>query len=93
MTAIREPVREQLLAKRKKDGQHAVGGPEPIAAWDFGKGTEDQLGQLNLSLIGGAKVVDDALLLDGKSAFAQSAPLAKVTPRKDTRGLGAVEQS
>ncbi len=49
VTAIREPVREQLLAKRKKDGQPAVGGPEPIAAWDFGKGTEDQLGQLNRS--------------------------------------------
>ncbi|MDB4530705.1 PSD1 and planctomycete cytochrome C domain-containing protein [bacterium] len=77
VTAIREPVREQLLAKRKKDGQPSVGGQEPIAAWDFGKGTEDQLGQLNLSLIGGAKVVDGALLLDGKSAFARSAPLAK----------------
>ena len=74
VTAIREPVREQLLAKRKKDGQPAVGGQEPIAAWDFGKGTEDQLGQLNLSLIGGAKVVDGALLLDGKSAFARCAP-------------------
>ena len=77
VTAIREPVREQLLAKRKKDGQPAVGGPEPIAAWDFGKGTEDQLGQLNLSLIGGAEVVDGALLLDGKRAFARSTPLAK----------------
>jgi len=77
VTAIREPVREQLLAKRKKDGQPAVGGPEPIAAWDFGKGTEDQLGQLNLSLVGGAEVVDGALLLDGKRAFARSAPLAK----------------
>ena len=77
VTAIREPVREQLLTKRKKDGQPTVGGPEPIAAWDFGKGTEDQLGQLNLSLVGGAEVVDGALLLDGKRAFARSAPLAK----------------
>ena len=77
VTAIREPVREQLLVKRKKDGQTAVGGPKPIAAWNFGKGTEDQLGQLDLSLIGGAKIVDGALLLDGKSAFARSTPLAK----------------
>ena len=101
VTAIREPVREQLLAKRKKDGQPAVGGPEPIAAWNFSKGTEDQLGQMDLSLIGGAKIVDGALLLDGKSAFARSTPLAKSLRAKtleawvqlsnlDQRGGGAV---
>jgi hypothetical protein len=78
-----------------------VGGPEPIAAWDFGKGTEDQLGQLNLSLIGGAKVVDGALLLNGKRAFARSTPLAKSLREKtleawvqlsnlDQRGGGVV---
>ena len=90
VTAIREPVREQLLAKRKKDGQPAVGGPEPIAAWDFGKGTEDQLGQLNLSLVGGAEVVDGALWLNGKRAFARSTPLAKSLREKTLEALSLI---
>jgi hypothetical protein len=77
VATIREPVREQLLAKRKKDGQAAAAGPKPLASWDLGIGTEDQLGQLHLSLIGGARVEGGALVLDGRSAFARSAPLAE----------------
>ena len=77
VAAIREPVRERLLAKRKTDGQATAAGPKPLASWDFGIGTEDQLGQLHLSLIGGARVEGGALVLDGRSAFARSAPLAK----------------
>ena len=77
VTAIREPVRERLLAKRKTDGQAPPSGPKPLASWDFSAGTKDQLGQLHLSLIGGARLEGGALVLDGRKAFARSAPLAK----------------
>ena len=77
VTAIREPVRDRLLANRKTDGQASSTGPKPLALWDFSIGTKDQLGQLHLSLIGGARLDGGALVLDGHKAFARSAPLAK----------------
>ena len=77
VTAIREPLRERLLGKRKTDGQASQTGPKPLASWDFSIGTEDQLGQLHLSLIDGARLDGGTLVLDGSKAFARSAPLAK----------------
>ncbi len=78
VASIREPVRKRLLAARKKEnGNLKPVGPKPFAAWDFGKGTEDQVGKLNLGLQGGAKVANGALVLDGRGAFARSAPLTK----------------
>jgi hypothetical protein len=77
VTAIREPVRERLFVKRNTNGQPTSTGPKPLASWDFSVGTKDQLGQLHLSLIGGARVEGGALVLDGRNAFARSAPLAK----------------
>ena len=77
LSALREPLRKQLLAKRKEGEESTVAGPKPFAAWDFSKGTKDQLGQAHLSLEGGAKVEGGALVLDGKRGFARSQPLAK----------------
>jgi len=78
VAAIRGPVRKRLLAARKQqNGEPKPAGPKPFAAWDFSKGTEDQIGKMNLSLIGGAKIENGALVLDGRTAFARSAPLAK----------------
>ena len=77
LSALREPLRKQLLAKRKEGEESTVAGPKPYAAWDFSKGTKDQLGQAHLSLEGGAKVEGGALVLDGKRGFARSQPLAK----------------
>ena len=78
VAAIREPVRKRLLAERKQEnGNTKPAGPKPFAAWDFGKGTKDQIGKMNLSLQGGAKVENGALVLDGRDAFARSAPLTK----------------
>jgi len=77
LTAIREPLRKQLLVKRKEGEQSAVIGPKPYAAWDFSQDTKDQIGQAHLSLSGGAKIESGTLVLDGKRGFARSQPLAK----------------
>lgn len=78
VAAIREPVRKRLLAERKREHENPNPvGPKPFAAWDFGKGTDDQIGKLNLSLHSGAKVEKGALVLDGRAAFARSAPLTQ----------------
>ncbi|MEE2942965.1 MAG: DUF1553 domain-containing protein [Verrucomicrobiota bacterium] len=77
LTALREPLRKQLLTKRSESQNSAVTGPKPFAAWDFSQGPKDQLGQAHLSLEGGAKIEGSALVLDGKRAFARSQPLAK----------------
>jgi mono/diheme cytochrome c family protein len=77
LKSLREPLLKQLVAKRKESELSTVAGPKPFAAWDFSQGTKDQLGQAHLSLEGGAKVEDGALVLDGKRRFARSQPLSK----------------
>ena len=83
VTAIREPVRQRLLNARKKENEKPTpAGPKPFAAWNFSKGIEDQIGKLNLSLQGGAKVENGALIFNGRSAFARSTPLTKALRAK-----------
>ena len=75
---IREPARKRLLVQRKKDEKKPKpAGPKPLAAWDFGKGTEDLVGNLNLNLQGTAKVKNGMLILDGRNGFARSTPLSQ----------------
>ena len=83
ITVIREPVRKRLLNARKKENEKPKpAGPKPFAAWNFSKGIEDQIGKLNLSLQGGAKVENGALVLNGRGAFARSTPLTKALRAK-----------
>jgi len=49
--------------------------PAPLAEWIFTSGTQDQRGQLDLTLHGQAKIIDGALLLDGSGSFAATPPL------------------
>jgi hypothetical protein len=74
LDAIEEPVRRRLLAAMHRA---KVVGPRPIAEWDFGVGLEDRVGKLHAKLHGGARQGRDGLVLDGRSAFAATPPLAK----------------
>jgi hypothetical protein len=47
----------------------------PLAEWDFSKGAEDQVGDLDLRLHGAARIDSGALVLDGETAYASSAAL------------------
>jgi len=77
LAAIREPVRQRLIARRSEGGQTTPNGPKPFVSWDFSIGVEDQIGQAHLSLEGGAKVAGGMLVLNGRTAYARSVPLAK----------------
>ncbi len=59
-----------------------VAGPKPIAAWSFDTDARDAVGNLHGSLEGGAKVLDGRLVLDGRSAFLQTPPLATALGEK-----------
>jgi hypothetical protein len=69
------PVREKLSAK--KPGVYAADAPVPYAEWTFEKDGSDTLQRLPLNLEGSAKIVDGALILDGRTALARSVPLTK----------------
>jgi len=49
--------------------------PAPYAVWNFQQGQEDRLGRIRSELLGGARVENGALLLDGKGAHLKTAPL------------------
>lgn len=49
---------------------------QPTSHWDFRKGLEDQIGKLHASLRDGAKLVDGAVVVDGKHSHVVTKPLA-----------------
>ena len=49
--------------------------PQPYACWDFSEGLQDQVGQLHVTPIGNARLNGQALVVDGQTGFAVSAPL------------------
>lgn len=46
--------------------------PRPIAAWNFQSSLDDQIGSMDVTLVGGAKRESKGLFLDGKGAFART---------------------
>ena len=76
--SLTEPARKRLLDSRKKNNSKTTPiGPKPFAAWNFTKGTKDQMGKMDLSLQGKAKIQNGALVLNGQTAFARSKPITK----------------
>ncbi len=77
---IIEPLRLKMQSERSLAFTREKGEPvpkaalDPIAHWDFEKGTTDLIGGLALTLEGSAKLEKGALLLDG-NGFAASLPL------------------
>jgi len=49
--------------------------PPPFAMWTFATNADDQMGRLHGQLIGGAKVENGALVLDGKGSYLKTPPL------------------
>ena len=73
----------------------------PLAAWDFSKDLNDQLGSMHVTLHGSAKLEASGLLVDGTTSFASTAPLRRDLLEKtlevrvrlkalDQRGGGAI---
>ena len=72
---ILEPVRAKLNAQQKMP--EATDAPVPFAEWTFDQEGRDAQGHLPLKLEGSARVVDGALVLDGRTALARSERLPK----------------
>lgn len=80
ISAILEPARARLQAERKLP-QMPSDVPEPFAEWTFDEGLQDEKGRLPLEIVGGAKVENGALRVDGKS-MVKSKPLPKTLKAK-----------
>ncbi|MDZ4289827.1 MAG: DUF1553 domain-containing protein, partial [Prosthecobacter sp.] len=95
LTPARAKLTAELPVKATGDA------PKPYAEWDFEKDGSDSQGHLPLKLEGRAKIEGGALVLDGKTGVARSAPLKKNLSNKtleawvmldtlDQRGGGVV---
>jgi hypothetical protein len=72
---VLDPQRAKLTEQRQV--KPANDAPKPYAEWDFEKDANDLQGNLPLTLEGSARLEQGALVLDGRSAVARSAPLTK----------------
>jgi hypothetical protein len=77
LAQLEAPVRQQILAERKKTGGPVTGLPEPLAHWDFSRGLKDQRNGVPAALHGDAKLGQAGLLVDGKGGYASTGPLQK----------------
>ncbi|MGK0186191.1 MAG: hypothetical protein ACI9R3_001974 [Verrucomicrobiales bacterium] len=85
LAGILDPVRAKLLAEREQalsDDVKNSSDLKPLAAWDFTQGAGDQIGELNLTLKGGASIHEGVLKLDGKGGYAISSALQKPLSEK-----------
>ena len=74
-----------------KDLHRASGeatAPEPMARWEFRKGTTDVINDLPGHLIGNAKIKNGRLLLDGAGSYFKSMPLPFALSEKTIVGQG-----
>ncbi len=81
LAAIEDPVRRSLLAERH-GADVPVAPATPLAAWDFRAGPHDQLGSLDVEPLGDVRFSEAGAVLDGKTAWLRSAPLARELTEK-----------
>lgn len=75
LETLEGPARKAILAERGQKFEPGRAPPMPVAAWDFRADGKDQIGNLSVTLFGGARFTSAGLIVDGKSAFAKSDPL------------------
>ena len=75
LTAIELPARESILLERKNSSAAMPEPPQPLAIWEFDEDFNDRMGDLHGDAIGGAKIEDGCLVLDGTDAFVATKPL------------------
>ena len=79
---IDRPARRVVLAERFGASIPDSVPPSPVAAWDFRRGPEDVVGNLDLEATGGARFTPEGLVLDGKEAMAQSKAIGRDLKQK-----------
>ena len=76
LNTIEQRAREAIAKTHNKD-LNLQPGPQPFAAWNFQADADDQVGTMDVSLVGGAKLEAEGLVLDGKDAFARTKRFSK----------------
>lgn len=74
--AVQQAARDKVLAARKDGKAAKPEPPKPYAAWEFDGDLKDSQGRLDAQAIGGARVENGMLVLDGKGAYAATKPLS-----------------
>ena len=82
LAAIDQPLRERILAERRRQPAPPVAKPEPFARWEFDADLQDAVGDLHGSQHGAARVESGRLILDGHDSFVVTGPLAKPLEEK-----------
>ena len=77
LSTIVAAARDAILAKRRAAAGEQIKPPQPIARWEFDGDLNDSVGKLHAKPSGKARIEDGALVLDGRDAFAATAPLEK----------------
>jgi hypothetical protein len=81
LNLLEQGAREAAVKGDDKDASPHV-GPQPFAAWNFQTDSSDQVGTMDVTLVGGAKREAEGLVLDGKGAFARTKRLSKPLSEK-----------
>lgn len=83
LNQLEETARLRVMKSRDQKTLETVApGPVPFASWNFSIGLKDEIGALELELIGEARIEGGALKLDGRRSYARSKPLPKDVQEK-----------
>ena len=83
LAALSAVATQRVVSKRSPvEGTPQTVLPEPMAAWDFTDGLQDRIGHLPARAFGSARVEKGALVVDGKSSYVATAPLARTVRAK-----------
>jgi hypothetical protein len=78
LVQLEETTRKRVLEGRDQDTlKTAAPGPAPFASWNFSSGLKDEIGGLDLELLGEARLEGGALKLNGKGSYARSKAFQK----------------
>jgi hypothetical protein len=69
--------REVEAASTQKDSAHRSRAPVPLAMWTFDAGAKDSIGSMHGELVGGASITNGRLVLNGRTAYLRTVPLAR----------------
>ncbi|MEQ9380171.1 MAG: DUF1553 domain-containing protein, partial [Pirellulales bacterium] len=93
LAAILTPARSRLEAASTDDANalaHSV--PQPIAYWEFDGDLADAIGDADGSARNGARLEDDALVVDGNQAHVVTAPLKQTLREKTLEAWVTLDQ-
>src|SRR5690606_15654686 len=75
------PVREQIARQREMPDIPDITAVAPIALWDFGQGTEDQIGNAHARVVGDVSFDSGAAIFSGQG-YLVTPPLETIVTEK-----------